>query len=80
MRTLVCMWGNSLAVRLPKAMADEVGITADSAVEIRVVDGALLLSPLDGREKRLAKLVSLITAENRHEADDFTGPAGRERL
>jgi antitoxin MazE len=80
MRTIVKTWGNSLAVRLPRVIAEEAGITVDSPVEISVLEGSVVLSPIEGRKKRLAKLVSLMTADSLHAPDDFGDPVGRELL
>jgi antitoxin MazE len=79
-RTIVRTWGNSLAVRLPRIIAEEVGITVDSPVEISVLEGSVVLSPIEGRKKRLTKLVSLMTADSLHAPDDFGDPVGRESL
>jgi antitoxin MazE len=79
-RTIVRTWGNSLAVRLPRIIAEEAGITVDSPVEISVLEGSVVLSPIEGRKKRLTKLVSLMTADSLHAPDDFGDPVGRELL
>jgi antitoxin MazE len=39
MLTKVQKWGNSLALRIPKAFALDAGLEDDSAVEISLVDG-----------------------------------------
>ena len=80
MRTIVRTWGNSLAIRLPRALAEEVDIAADTPVDISVEDGSLVLTPVEGRKKRLNKLVSMMTADSLHSEDDFGKPIGREPL
>lgn len=45
MRTGIARWGNSLAVRLPRALADQAGIAEGTAVEIDVEDGHLVIRP-----------------------------------
>jgi antitoxin MazE len=79
-RITVKTWGKSLAVRLPRAIADKVGISEDTPVDISVQDGSIVLSPVDAQKKRLAKLVSLMTTESVHAGDDFGDSVGRERL
>ena len=37
MKSKVQRWGNSLAVRIPKAFAEEVGLTDDSSIEMRLL-------------------------------------------
>ena len=43
-------WGNSLAVRLPKTLAEECGIEADSPVEIVREDNLIIIKPVRKRE------------------------------
>ena len=45
MTARVQKWGNSLALRLPKALADEFRLEQGSAVELRVVGSKLVLEP-----------------------------------
>jgi antitoxin MazE len=39
-------WGNSLAVRIPKPYAAQVGLGPNSVVNVSIVDGRLLLEPV----------------------------------
>lgn len=41
----VNQWGNSLAVRLPKAIVELLGITNGSALEARVENRQLIIEP-----------------------------------
>jgi antitoxin MazE len=71
-------WGNSLALRIPKAFAQDVGIEEDSPVEISVAGRDLVISPRAPRPFTLAQLLEGITDENLHE-EIPTGPAlGKE--
>ena len=79
MRAKVQKWGNSLAVRIPKPVALEVGLRADADVEMSVQQGSLVLAPTR-REYSLEELVKGITPQNRHEETDFGPPVGREIL
>ncbi len=38
MDTTVQKWGNSLAIRLPKAFADEIGLDQGSEIDIQIID------------------------------------------
>lgn len=64
MKTRVQKWGNSLAVRIPKAFAAEAGLREDAAVELSVIDGSLIIAPLAPAPLTLAELLRGITAEN----------------
>lgn len=74
MKTRVQRWGNSLAVRIPKSFAEEVGLTADSPVEMRLVEGGLVVEPAPARPLSLAELLEGVTESNLHDEVD-PGPA-----
>jgi antitoxin MazE len=73
MRTRVQKWGNSLALRIPKAMAIEAGLSADAPVEVRVEAGNVVIQAV-GSSFTLDDLLDGITSENIH-AEIDTGPA-----
>ena len=78
MQTKVQKWGNSLGVRIPKALAEEVGVEAGAEVDLAVSNGDLILRPRRRKRYRLADLLRQVTADNVHEEIN-TGPAvGRE--
>ncbi len=74
MKTKVQKWGNSLALRIPKAFAAEVGLANDTAVEITVKDRKIVVEPLVSPALTLEQLLKGITEENIHTEID-TGPA-----
>lgn len=78
MRSRVQKWGNSLAVRIPKPFALEVGLAQDSDVEISVDDGNLVISRAAGRSYHLADLLSAVTTRNLHSEVDAGPAVGRE--
>jgi antitoxin MazE len=63
-------WGNSLALRVPKAFAQEIGARVGRAANMEVRDGKLVVEiPKPKRSRRrytLEHLVAGITPENRH--------------
>ena len=67
MRAQVLKWGNSLAVRIPKPIAEEARLKAGDPVEIQVSDehGSVHLQRV-GKVPTLAELVAQITPENRY--------------
>jgi len=72
--TKVQRWGNSLAVRIPKSFAEEVGLMDGSPVEMRLVDGGLLIEPASARPLSLEELLDRVTEANLH-AEVSTGLA-----
>lgn len=45
MRTSVQKWGNSLALRIPRPLAEELGIKPGSPVNITTEQGHIVISP-----------------------------------
>jgi antitoxin MazE len=74
MRTRVQKWGNSLALRIPKSFATEVGLQKETAVEVSLADGRLVITPVARPEPTLAQLLAKVTGENLHHEVD-AGPA-----
>jgi antitoxin MazE len=78
MRTRVQKWGNSLALRIPKSFAAEVGLQKEAPVEISLADGKLVIRPVAEPKPTLKQLLARVTKENLHYEVD-TGPAiGKE--
>jgi len=78
MNARIQKWGNSLAIRIPKAFADEAHLSEKTNIEISVVDGKLVIAPIATPRYTLEELVAGITDENRHE-EFWTGPdVGKE--
>lgn len=78
MQTRVQKWGNSLAVRIPKSFAVEVGLEQDSFVELSLVDGKLILVPSQQPAITLEQLLAGITDENIHHEIDYGPAVGNE--
>lgn len=77
MRTRVQKWGNSLAVRIPKAFADGAGLGPSTEVDVSLENGELRVVPVRPRW-RLEELLPRMTKRNVH-AEVETGPVrGRE--
>jgi antitoxin MazE len=74
--------GNSLALRVPKAFADEIGASEGKAAEMTVSNGKLVIeiarSQRRKRRYKLEELVAGITPDNRHEEIDWGPPVGNE--
>jgi antitoxin MazE len=74
MRRKVQKWGNSLAIRVPKPFAREIGLEQDSEVDISLADGQLVVSPVEVHSYTLEGLLAGVTQDNLH-GEVFTGPA-----
>jgi antitoxin MazE len=76
-RARIAKWGNSLGVRIPKAVAKEVGLNEGANVDVKVSGRNLVLAPAH-REYSLGELVAGITPKNRHGETDWGSPVGNE--
>jgi len=76
--TQVGKWGNSLAVRIPGAYAQDLELEEGMEVDLALVEGGLLLRAPRCRRYSLDELVAAITPENVHGETDWGEPAGRE--
>ncbi len=61
METHVNNWGNSLGIRLPKILSEEIGISNGSPIDITVRDGGLFIKPIaKGRRYTLKELLAQV--------------------
>jgi antitoxin MazE len=65
-------WGNSLALRIPKTAADDVGLSEGTDVLIDVCNGRLIVTPAHRSKYSLAELLAGVTKDNTHL---LTGPS-----
>ena len=78
MNATVQKWGNSLALRIPKSLAEDVHLHQGSVVELEVVEGEVLLKPKKEEKFSLAKMVKGITKENVHSEYEWGHAKGKE--
>ena len=76
MKSTVKRWGNSLAVRLPKDLAQTLEIGEGSTLTLEIVEGGLLLRRSSKLE--LEALLEGVTRETIHAETDWGEPVGRE--
>ena len=80
MRTRIQKWGNSLAVRIPRSVAEEAGLMQGTDVELKVERGKLVVHPKPPKTYRLADLLRGVRKSHLHGEIDFGPPVGRELL
>jgi len=66
MRVRIRKWGNSLALRIPKLFAEEVFLSDKSVVEIKVVQGKLVVASVPEPKMTLEKLLDDVNERNLH--------------
>lgn len=77
MKTRIQKWGNSLALRIPKAFIAEVGLEADSEVDVSLIDGHLVIRPATPIYT-LESLLAEINDHNLHQEIDTGDATGKE--
>jgi antitoxin MazE len=71
-------WGNSLAVRIPRALAEQLQVSEGTPVRVRVAEGMLVVEP-EGRPKyRLSDLLADCKPRQLHGELDWGPDVGRE--
>jgi antitoxin MazE len=78
MKIRIQKWGNSLALRIPKSFAIEVGLQQETAVEISMIDGKLVIAPIAKPTQTLEQLLTNVTEENLHHEVNFGFAIGNE--
>jgi antitoxin MazE len=79
----VSKWGNSSAIRLPKAVLDELGLKPGQSVELSVQNGKGIIEPLRPKKITLEWIISemkRLGPENEPAAVDWGPDRGSERF
>lgn len=71
-------WGNSLAIRIPQALAGQLDVEEGAEVELRVNEGNLVIHPIRTRKLKLSELLKDCKPSQRHVETDFGTDVGRE--
>jgi antitoxin MazE len=77
---VVRKWGNSLAVRIPAAMASQLKVTAGTAVDIQLRNGTMVIKPKRRPKYSLREMLKQTRPEHLHPWIDFGPDVGREVL
>lgn len=78
MQTRIQKWGNSLAVRIPKAFVKEAHVAYGTPVDLSVDDGRIVIDPHPEPEYRLEDLLKGVTKRNRHGEVETGNAVGQE--
>jgi len=78
MSTKVQKWGNSLAVRLPKSLAERFRLRKGTGIELLSETNYIAIKRLDKEQARLDELVNKITSQNRCKEQCWGRPLGNE--
>jgi len=73
MQSRIQKWGNSLALRIPKSFAREIGLDRDVPVNVSLEDGKLIVARITEPPLTLERLLEQVTEDNIHR-EVGTGP------
>ena len=79
MQVLLSKWGNSLGLRLPKALTAEIGVAEGQKVEVRAEGGRIIVEPVRA-PLTWEKMLENMDHDALHEAWDWGEDVGRERV
>ena len=78
MHIRVQKWGNSLAVRIPKPLAEDAAVEEGTVLNLAVSEGNVVATPVRKKKQSLKQMLAKITRTNLHAEVDFGAPVGRE--
>ena len=73
----IVKWGNSLGLRIPQSIAEQIKLSEGSQVVLEVIDGNLVIKPKRTKYS-LDALLEDITQENLHGETDTGRSVGNE--
>jgi antitoxin MazE len=76
--TTVKKWGNSLAIRIPRAIVQNLGLSEDNDLQIISNGKVATLERKSHTKITLQQLLEKVTPENVHGEIDWGGPVGKE--
>ena len=74
MRVRVQKWGNSLAVRIPKPLAEDAEVKEGTILNLAVSEGTVVATPVEKKKWSLKQLLAKVNKKNLH-AEVDSGPA-----
>jgi antitoxin MazE len=73
----IAQWGNSLGVRLPQAIVQQIGLKAGTVITISTEGDKIVLSPAKPKYT-LQELLKDVKPEQQHDEIDWGEPHGEE--
>lgn len=78
MHVRVQKWGNSLAVRIPKPLAEDAEVKEGTLLNLAVSEGKVIATPVSKKKLSLKQLLAKVNRKTLHDEIDFGSPVGRE--
>lgn len=77
MQLTIKKWGNSVGVRIPHTILNELNLNIEHPVDMRIENGKIIIEPVQD-EYPLDQLLAGITPDNLHEEVAVGDPVGKE--
>ena len=78
MHVRVRKWGNSLAVRIPKPLAEDAEVKEGTVLNLAVSGGKVVATPVQEKKLSLRQLLAEVNSKNLHAEVDSGRSVGRE--
>ena len=70
--------GNSLAVRIPKSLAEEAKVEEGTVLNLAVSEGKVVATPVKKHKQSLQQMLAKVSKKNLHAEVESGAPVGRE--
>ncbi len=77
LKTKIQKWGNSLAIRIPKAFANQINVNEGSTLDLSIENRKIIVSPMEEKYS-LDEFLEKINDDNLHGEIDMGKPVGKE--
>jgi antitoxin MazE len=78
MTTVVAKWGNSLAIRIPKSIAEQVQLTEGVAINLTLEGNSIVITPQKRKKYTLDELLEGMTPDKFHPEFETGNAVGNE--
>ncbi|MBE9235977.1 AbrB/MazE/SpoVT family DNA-binding domain-containing protein [Anabaena aphanizomenioides LEGE 00250] len=78
MTTIVAKWGNSLAIRIPKSIAEQVQLTEGVAINLTLEGKSIVITPQKRKKYTLDELLEGMTPDKFHPEFETGNAVGNE--
>ncbi len=78
MTAFVAKWGNSLAIRIPRAIAEQADVTEGTPMDITVEGNSIIVTPRKRKKYTLDELLEGMTPDKFHPEFETGNAVGNE--
>ncbi|MBX9256806.1 AbrB/MazE/SpoVT family DNA-binding domain-containing protein [Desmonostoc muscorum CCALA 125] len=78
MTAVIAKWGNSLAIRIPRSVAEQLHITEGTAINFSVEGNSIVITPQKRKKYTLDELLEGMTPDKFHPEFDTGNTVGNE--